>query len=175
MQCNPRIRTKVNIPAKALSLLLMRNVFGNGSHVTVPFRFPFSSGSIRGRLCSFFTLTMNTGIMVGFVVSSHVAYDVIPCAVVGLPVLYVFLATRFPEPPQQLIRWQREEEAQRSLRFYRRCDGPNVSKEAERAYQKQFDEMRLAIQQQSKDSDDKALSLGDFCKCFLRFLIEVSP
>jgi len=73
---------------------------------------------------------MNTGIMVGFVVSSHIAYQVIPCAVVGLPLLYVFLATRYPEPPQQLIRWQQVEEAEQSLRFYRRCDGPSVSKEA---------------------------------------------
>lgn len=109
---------------------------------------------------------MNTGIMVGFVVSSHIAYHVIPCAVVGLPVLYVLLATRYPEPPQQLIRWKREEEAEKSLRYYRRCDGPNVSKEEERAYQKHFDEMRLAIQQQNNDTDDNGLSMSDFRKRF---------
>jgi len=132
--------------------------------------------SIRGRLCSFFTLTMNTGIMVGFVVSSHIAYHVIPCAVVGLPLLYVFLATRYPEPPQQLIRWQRVEEAEQSLRFYRRCDGPSVSKEAERAYQKEFDEMRLAIQQQNKESDANALSFSDFRKRYiLRYVIHTEP
>lgn len=118
--------------------------------------------SIRGRLCSFFTLTMNTGILVGFIVSSHVAYRVIPCAVVGLPILYALLATRYPEPPQMLIRWNREEDAQRSLRFYRCCDGPNTTKEEERAYQKEFDEMRAAILQQNKDSDDKGLSVADF-------------
>ncbi|XP_017075855.1 LOW QUALITY PROTEIN: facilitated trehalose transporter Tret1 [Drosophila eugracilis] len=136
---------------------------GGGMFVVLPiFIGEIADNSIRGRLCSFFTLTMNTGIMVGFVVSSHIAYHVIPCAVVGLPVLYVILATRYPEPPQQLIRWQREEEAERSLRFYRRCDGPNVPKEEERAYQKQFDEMRVAIQQQHKDTDDNSLALSDF-------------
>ncbi|XP_039479065.1 facilitated trehalose transporter Tret1 [Drosophila santomea] len=136
---------------------------GGGMFVVLPiFIGEIADNSIRGRLCSFFTLTMNTGIMVGFVVSSHIAYHVIPCAVVGLPLLYVFLATRYPEPPQQLIRWKREEEAEKSLRFYRRCDGPNVSKEAERAYQKELDEMRLAIQQQNKDSDDNGLSMSDF-------------
>ncbi|XP_016974214.1 facilitated trehalose transporter Tret1 [Drosophila rhopaloa] len=136
---------------------------GGGMFVVLPiFIGEIADNSIRGRLCSFFTLTMNTGILVGFVVSSHIAYHVIPCAVVGLPVLYVILATRYPEPPQQLIRWQRVEKAEKSLRFYRRCDGPNVSKEEERAYQKQFDEMRLAIQQQDKDSDKNSLSFSDF-------------
>ncbi|XP_037710220.1 facilitated trehalose transporter Tret1 [Drosophila subpulchrella] len=136
---------------------------GGGMFVVLPiFIGEIADNSIRGRLCSFFTLTMNTGIMVGFVVSSHIAYHVIPCAVVGLPLLYVFLATRYPEPPQQLIRWQRVEKAEQSLRFYRRCDGPTVSKEAERAYQKEFDEMRLAIQQQNKESDDNGLSFSDF-------------
>ncbi|XP_032569884.1 facilitated trehalose transporter Tret1 [Drosophila sechellia] len=135
---------------------------GGGMFVVLPiFIGEIADNSIRGRLCSFFTLTMNTGIMVGFVVSSHIAYHVIPCAVVGLPVLYVFLATRYPEPPQQLIRWKREEEAEKSLRYYRRCDGPNVSKEEERAFQKQLDEMRLAIKQQNKDSDDNGLSISD--------------
>ncbi|KAH8267473.1 hypothetical protein KR018_006737 [Drosophila ironensis] len=137
---------------------------GGGMFVVLPiFIGEIADNSIRGRLCSFFTLTMNTGILVGFIVSSHVPYHVIPCAVVGLPILYVLLATRYPEPPQQLLRWEREEEAQKSLRFYRRCDGPNVSKEAERAYQKEFDEMRLAIRQQNKDSDDKGVSIKDFC------------
>ncbi|EDV57599.1 facilitated trehalose transporter Tret1 [Drosophila erecta] len=136
---------------------------GGGMFVVLPiFIGEIADNSIRGRLCSFFTLTMNTGIMVGFIVSSHIAYHVIPCAVVGLPVLYVFLATRYPEPPQQLMRWKRDEEAEKSLRFYRRCDGPNVSKEAERAYQKQLDEMRLAIQEQNKDSNDNGLSMSDF-------------
>ncbi|KAH8413446.1 hypothetical protein KR009_011338 [Drosophila setifemur] len=136
---------------------------GGGMFVVLPiFIGEIADTSIRGRLCSFFTLTMNTGILVGFVVSSHIAYHVIPCAAVGLPVLYALLATRFPEPPQQLIHWHREEDAQRSLRFYRRCDGPNVSKEEERAYQKEFDEMRAAILKQNKDADDNSISMGDF-------------
>ncbi|EDV32169.1 uncharacterized protein Dana_GF14173 [Drosophila ananassae] len=136
---------------------------GGGMFVVLPiFIGEIADTSIRGRLCSFFTLTMNTGILVGFIVSSHVAYRVIPCAVVGLPILYALLATRYPEPPQMLIRWNREEDAQRSLRFYRCCDGPNTTKEEERAYQKEFDEMRAAILQQNKESDDKGLSIADF-------------
>lgn len=153
--------------AQSIEWLYVARVFagltGGGMFVVLPiFIGEIADNSIRGRLCSFFTLTMNTGIMVGFVVSSHIAYHVIPCAVVGLPVLYVLLATRYPEPPQQLIRWKREEEAEKSLRYYRRCDGPNVSKEEERAYQKHFDEMRLAIQQQNNDTDDNGLSMSDF-------------
>ncbi|XP_034667779.1 facilitated trehalose transporter Tret1 [Drosophila subobscura] len=137
---------------------------GGGMFVVLPiFIGEIADNSIRGRLCSFFTLTMNTGIMVGFIVASHIPYHVIPCAVVGLPVLYLFLATRFPETPQQLLVWSREEEAQKALKYYRHCDGPQVTKEQEREYQKQFDEMRLAIQQRSKDAGNVGLSMADFC------------
>lgn len=85
--------------------------------------------------------------------------------VVVLPLCYLLLATRFPETPQQLLRWGREEDAQRSLKFYCNCDGPTPSKESERAYQKQFDEMRQAIQQQTKDEHNEGLTIADFCKC----------
>ncbi|EDW63941.1 facilitated trehalose transporter Tret1 [Drosophila virilis] len=137
---------------------------GGGMFVVLPiFIGEIADNSIRGRLCSFFTLAVNTGILLGFIISSYVPYHVIPCVVVVLPLCYLLLATRFPETPQQLLRWGRDEDAQRSLKFYCNCDGPTPSKESERAYQKQFDEMRQAIQQQTKDEHNEGLTIADFC------------
>lgn len=129
----------------------------------------YSSCSVRGRLCSFFNLALNFGVLTGFIISSYVPYHVIPCAVVILPVLYLLLTTRFPETPQQLLRWQRNEAAQQSLRYYRNCDGPAPSKESLSSFQKEFDEMRLAIQQQLKDRSKEGLTIADFCKQLLLF------
>ena len=81
-----------------------------------------------------------------------------------LPICYLFLTTRFPETPQQLLRWGREEDAKRSLKFYCNCDGSAPSKEAEQAYQKEFEEMREAIIQKAKDDDNEGLTMADFCK-----------
>ncbi|KAM8716065.1 hypothetical protein ACLKA7_003017 [Drosophila subpalustris] len=137
---------------------------GGGMFVVLPiFLGEIADNSVRGRLCSFFNLAMNIGIMIGFIISSYVPYHVIPCAVVALPLLYLVLSTRFPEPPQQLLRWGREEAAQRSLMYYRNCDGPSPSNEAQRSYLKQFDEMKHAINQQVKEQSNESLSLSDFC------------
>ncbi|XP_068151164.1 facilitated trehalose transporter Tret1 [Drosophila tropicalis] len=137
---------------------------GGGMFVVLPiFISEIADNSVRGRFGSFFTLGINLGILVGFIVSSHVPYHVIPCAVIALPLVYLFLCTRFPETPHQLLRWGREQEAQQSLRFYRRCDGPVVSKEAERAYQEEYDTMLQVIKQQVKASETVGLSIRDFC------------
>ncbi|KAH8403345.1 hypothetical protein KR222_011072, partial [Zaprionus bogoriensis] len=137
---------------------------GGGLFVVLPiFIGEISDNSVRGRLCSFFNLALNVGVMTGFIVSSYVPYHVIPCSVVILPVLYLLLSTRFPETPQQLLRWEREEAAQQALKYYRNCDGPAPSKESLSGFQKEFDEMRLAIQQQLKNANREGLTAADFC------------
>lgn len=129
----------------------------------------YFSYSVRGRLCSIFNLILNFGVLTGFIISSYVPYHVIPCAVVILPILYLLLTTRFPETPQQLLRWERDEAAQQSLMYYRNCDGPAPSKESVSGFQKAFDEMRLAIQQQLADQNKEGLTIADFCKQQIRF------
>lgn len=63
-----------------------------------------------------------------------------------------------------MIRWEREEAAERSLKYYRNCDGSAASKESLSEFQKQYDEMRQAIQQQMKDEGKEKLTMADFCK-----------
>lgn len=113
------------------------------------------------------------GILTGFVISSHVPYHVIPCVVIALPFIYLFLSTRFPETPQQLLRWKREEAAEQSLKYYRNCDGYAPSKDSLSGFQKQYDEMRQAIQQQMKDEDKISLTAADFCKLHKRMAFSV--
>ncbi|XP_017858727.1 PREDICTED: facilitated trehalose transporter Tret1-like [Drosophila arizonae] len=137
---------------------------GGGMSLVLPiFIGEIADRSIRGRLCSFFNLAINLGILLGFIISSHVPYHVIPCAVVALPLSYLLLATRYPETPQQLLRWGREEDAKRSLKFYCNCDGPSPTRDSLYAYHKQFEELRESLQQQAKSSSTVGLSMADFC------------
>ncbi|ALC39234.1 CG14605, partial [Drosophila busckii] len=134
---------------------------GGGTFVVLPiFIGEIADNRIRGRLCSFFNLAINTGIMVGFVVAAHVPYHLIPQIVVALPLLYLLLCLRYPETPQQLLRWGDEAAAQRSLKYYCNCSSVALDKDA----QKQFEEMRQAIEQQLKQSNGLGLSCADFCK-----------
>ncbi|XP_017966000.1 facilitated trehalose transporter Tret1-like [Drosophila navojoa] len=138
-------------------------ITGGGMYVVLPiFIGEIADQSIRGRLCSFFTLALNMGILLGFIIASHVPYHVIPFIVIALPFCYLLLTARLPESPQQLLRWGREEDAKRALKYYCNCDGPTPSKESERAYQKQFEDMRDALQQQTKDSGNEGLTMSDF-------------
>ncbi|XP_023165977.2 facilitated trehalose transporter Tret1-like [Drosophila hydei] len=139
-------------------------ITGGGLYVVLPiFIGEIADKSIRGGLCSVFTLALNMGILLGFIIASHVPYHVIPFVVISLPLCYLLLTTRFPETPQQLLRWGREEDAKRSLKYYCNCDGPAPSKESERAYQKQFDEMRDGLLQQVKEDGNEGLTMADFC------------
>ncbi|KAH8403344.1 hypothetical protein KR222_011071, partial [Zaprionus bogoriensis] len=143
---------------------LCNGLTGGGLFVVLPiFISEISDNSVRGRLSSFFILTINMGTLVGFIVSTYVPYHVIPCVVIVMPVLYLLLTTQYPETPQQLLRWERDEAAQKSLKYYRNCDGLAPSKESLSGFQKQFDEMRVAIQQQLEDQHKEGLSAADFC------------
>ncbi|EDW03491.1 facilitated trehalose transporter Tret1 [Drosophila grimshawi] len=137
---------------------------GGGIFIVLPmFIGEIADNSIRGRLCSLCSLAMNLGILSGFIISSYVPYHIIPRVVILLPLCYLLLATRYPEVPQQLMRRGRIEDAERSLKYYWNCDGPAPSKEAERACQKQFNEMRESLLQQGKESSNDGLTVADFC------------
>lgn len=58
--------------------------------------------------------------LIGYALSSYVLvpYHIIPMAVILLPVLYLLLETYFPEMPSFLLNCGKEEEAEKSLKFY---------------------------------------------------------
>ena len=65
------------------------------------------------------TFSINLGILMGFIISTHVDYFVIPCIVIVLPLIFLILAYQLPETPQQLLRkGNREQMAEESYRYY---------------------------------------------------------
>lgn len=113
-------------------------------------------------------LSVNTGILIGFIVSTHVAYHIIPFCIVTLPMVYLILAFVLPETPQHLLRRKKYAEAEKSFNFYQMCNSENKQNISNPA----FDQLKSIIENRS---DSGSVTYKDFCefdrlKCELHFL-----
>ncbi|XP_050328763.1 facilitated trehalose transporter Tret1-2 homolog [Bactrocera neohumeralis] len=92
---------------------------GGGNYVVIPiFIGEVVDPAIRGRLTSLFTLTLNSGMLVGYTMSSNVPYHMIPLLVISLPVLFLLIETFFPETPTYLLQRAQVEKAEKAFKFY---------------------------------------------------------
>ncbi|XP_005190294.1 facilitated trehalose transporter Tret1-like [Musca domestica] len=133
---------------------------GGGVFIVIPiFISEIADPLIRGRLTSIFSLSLNLGILFGFIVSSYVHYHIIPLVVLPLPCLYLVAAIYFPDTPQFLLRKGRCAEALKSFLFYKNIACNNkVSVKAET--QRQFDDLKMLIEQQQ--NQNASISSSDF-------------
>lgn len=74
---------------------------------------------VRGSLGSLLVFTCNIGILISFVVGYLVSYAWRPILLLVFPIGFLLSFVNFPETPAFLLRQGREEEAQKSLRYYR--------------------------------------------------------
>ncbi|XP_073824940.1 facilitated trehalose transporter Tret1-like isoform X2 [Musca autumnalis] len=133
---------------------------GGGIFIVIPiFIGEIADPSIRGRLLSIFALSMNLGILFGFILSSYVHYHIIPLVVSPLPCLYLLAAIQFPDTPQFLLRKGLYTEALKSFLFYKNiaCDKEAAIK-AE--IQRQFEDLKLLILHQQNQSS--SITCSDF-------------
>ncbi|XP_011181201.2 facilitated trehalose transporter Tret1-like [Zeugodacus cucurbitae] len=134
-------------------------ITGGGTWVVIPiFISEIADPTIRGRLTSLFTLFLNGGMLTGYTLSSYVPYHIIPMAVILLPLLYLIIETYFPETPSYLLHCGKEEEAEKSLKFYLNYRDPNKL-EVEQ-FNIKYAELKSAVKQQKSQSD--AVTLRDF-------------
>ncbi|XP_023296253.2 facilitated trehalose transporter Tret1-like [Lucilia cuprina] len=149
--------------AHSIELLYAARIFGGltggGIYIVIPiFISEISDPSIRGRLTSLFALTLNLGVLIGYILSSYVPYHIIPWLVLPVPVMYLIIATYFPETPQYLLRKGHEEEARKSFMFYKNNIDQRGAAERITA-QNQFEELKIAITHQ--ESKSEKLTLDD--------------
>lgn len=80
-----------------------------------------SDERVRGQLGSFLTLYVNVGILVGYVGGTYLDYNIVPYIMIVFPVIFFCGFIVMPDTPQYLLKWNRTEEAERALRFYKNC------------------------------------------------------
>lgn len=88
-------------------------------------------------------LSVNFGVVVGFIMSTYLAYHVVPFLAITLPIAY-FLANLFlPETAPYLLKRSRLLAAEASFKYYQ-----NQKVDMEEASKTSFEELRLAVDDQ---------------------------
>ncbi|XP_036224881.2 facilitated trehalose transporter Tret1 [Bactrocera oleae] len=125
---------------------------GGGNYVVIPiFIGEIVDPAIRGRLTSLFTLTLNSGMLMGFTLSSNVPYHTIPLLVISLPLLFLLIETFFPETPTYLLHRAQVEKAEKSFKFYQGLNA--ASKQDTDKCNAKFSELRDAVMSQKLQTD----------------------
>ncbi|CAD7088651.1 unnamed protein product [Hermetia illucens] len=74
---------------------------------------------IRGALGTFFSFSCNIGILTAYVLGNYMSYNTSPYIFIGVTVLYFVLLLFLPESPIYLMKRQKEQKAEHSLRYFR--------------------------------------------------------
>lgn len=106
-------------------------------------------------------LSVNVGVLLGYILSTHLAYHIIPFVVLLLPIGY-FITNLFfiRESPMHLIRKGRYSEAEKSFRYYK-----NIREDSQMSEMHEFEAMKETLTQSYKNLD--RVTVKDFCKYFL--------
>ncbi|XP_055594226.1 facilitated trehalose transporter Tret1-like [Uranotaenia lowii] len=119
-----------------------------------------SEDSIRGSLGSFFILFINVGTLVSFVIGTYLSYHITSYILIFLPILFLLCFIRLPETPSHLIRCNKLESAEASLKFLR---GYTTSPEDVAQLKEEMTKLMSQIVIRGKDSNDEAsIKLADF-------------
>ncbi|XP_065357203.1 facilitated trehalose transporter Tret1-like [Calliphora vicina] len=128
---------------------------GGGCYVVFPlFISEIADPNIRGTLSAMLMLSVNFGILTGFILSSHLDYHLIPFLTISLPIIYLVGSYFFPETPQHLLRKKKYEDAEKSYQFYRNCKSDHKS-QCDNA----FDNFKSNIEDKNQQT---SLSYRDF-------------
>ncbi|XP_065084159.1 facilitated trehalose transporter Tret1-like [Ochlerotatus camptorhynchus] len=116
--------------------------------------------SIRGSLGSFFILFINLGTFVSFVVGSYLSYHITSYILIVLPIVFLLCFINFPETPQHLIRCNKIEAAECSLKYLR---GYTTSPEHVEMLKSEMITMINQVYPNGKDdSEELSIQLADF-------------
>lgn len=111
-------------------------------------------------------LSVNVGILVGYIMGTHLAYYSIPWIVLLLPLCYLISVLLFiQESPMHLIRVGKYAAAEKSFRYYKNIKDSDNINDQNRAME-EFEDMKVALKK--GNGLNEAITLKDFCKLWER-------
>ncbi|XP_030554914.1 facilitated trehalose transporter Tret1 [Drosophila novamexicana] len=130
---------------------LLAGITGGGGYIVFPiFISEISDAKVRGRLSSFVMLSVNMGVLVGYILSTNVGYFTAPFCIIPLPICYFISNLFLPETPFHLINKGKFGAAEKSFRFYK-----NVRDDDKRSML-EFEDMKLML------TKERALNVNAF-------------
>ncbi|KAH8248786.1 hypothetical protein KR032_003245 [Drosophila birchii] len=111
--------------------------------------FTFSSHRIRGALTSMVMLSVDLGILAGYIVSTYLSYHVVPFLGIIFPVAFFIANLMLPETAPYLLKRSQLSAAENSYKYYRN----QRDAASEQSSKENFEELRTAVlAQQTKNS-----------------------
>lgn len=123
---------------------------------------------LRGMLGSVLVISLNVGILLGFVLGDSLSYFTVPYVMLVAPTLFVACTCFLPETPYCLLKQNRTEKAELSLMFYRGVEG-HFQKTDD--FRKEFEQMKKLAQLTEEPSEEHKLSWRDFCKNYSLMIV----
>lgn len=103
-------------------------------------------------------LSVNLGIVAGYIMSTYLAYHIVPFLAIILPIAYFAANLFLPETAPYLLKTSRLTAAEASYKYYQ-----NQRVDMEEASKASFEELRLAVDAQ-KTQNKIALTYRDLSK-----------
>ncbi|XP_062123495.1 facilitated trehalose transporter Tret1-like [Drosophila sulfurigaster albostrigata] len=129
---------------------------GGASYAVVPIYISeVANSDIRGALTSMVMLSVNLGILVGYILSTYLAYHVVPFLAIILPIAHFTANLLLPETAPYLLKQSRLLAAEASFKYYQ-----NQRDDLEYNSKAEFEELRLAVDAQQA-SNTTALTYKD--------------
>ncbi|XP_050093676.1 uncharacterized protein LOC126576447 [Anopheles aquasalis] len=113
---------------------------------------------IRGALGSLLPICFNAGTVLAFIVGGLVSFETMPLVLLVLPALFLLAMIVLPDTPACLLRSMRNEQAERSLMFYRGVAGHFQKTDQ---FRLEFQQLSVAIERE-KTEPDAGISWKDF-------------
>lgn len=131
---------------------------GGGVYICIPlYVAEIAIDHIRGQLSSLMQVSFNSGILCGYILGTYLQYEIFPIVMYAFPAFYLCIFAFMPNTAQHLLKENKIEEAEKSLRFYRNCT--MVSEDKEQKFQEEFERFKLIAKQSEATT---AIKLSDF-------------
>ncbi|XP_050741438.1 facilitated trehalose transporter Tret1 [Drosophila biarmipes] len=115
---------------------------GGAGYVVVPiFISEVADSSIRGALTSMVMLSVDLGILAGYILSTYLDYHVVPLLAIILPAAYFMANLMLPETAPYLLKRSQLSAAEKSFRYYKN----QRDAISERTSKVDFEELRTAV------------------------------
>ncbi|XP_055375842.1 uncharacterized protein LOC129608384 [Condylostylus longicornis] len=93
---------------------------GGGAYVVVPlYVTEIAEDRVRGTLGSYLVCSVFLGVQISFILGWAVSYYLLPYLLMIIPIVFFALFVFLPETPQQLLKSQKVQEAEKALRYFR--------------------------------------------------------
>ncbi|KAL7741778.1 hypothetical protein ACLKA6_000386 [Drosophila palustris] len=140
---------------------LLAGITGGGIYILHPlFISEYCDANIRGTCATMVMLSVNTGILIGYILGTHVSYYVVPFMVLILPLSYfVFVLLFIRDSPMHLISKGKFSAAEQSFRYYKNIkDSDSLSDQA--IAMAEFKNMKVALT--NDDNQIDKVTIKDF-------------